>query len=263
MAKQRIPTVSAAAGLSVYPLERWHIRDFVAKAPGLSLSELWKAIDSDFRPHWCAEKFGGLDDFNILELGPAEGYNTAQLELLSGRPILAVEGLQNPFLRCLLIKNLLKLQSQFFLGDSVTFLQETACRYDLIYASGVFYHMTCPVTFLEQLAAHTDRVFLWTHFFAEDAIRQSPEEARLFKTLEPEIVTRAGRRWRYHHRTYDVEHTSQPWYQGGLAPTSCWMELPEIMAALEHFGFAVLATKDITFSDSSLPSICIAAHKKK
>ncbi len=95
----------------------------------------------------------------------------------AGASVLAIEANKLSFLRCLIAKDLLRLDyAHFLLGNFVRWLEATEERYDIIVACGVLYHMSDPVHLLETMARRTDCVFLWTHYF--DATAMPPNDLR-------------------------------------------------------------------------------------
>jgi hypothetical protein len=120
----------------------------------------------DIRIRWLIEKLGGVERMNVLELGPLEGGHTWMLEQ-AGAFVTAVEANQSAFMRCLITRNLLGMNSKFVLGDFTRGLPRES-RWDLVVASGVLYHLKSPEQLLEQIAEVTDRIFIWTHYFEPD-----------------------------------------------------------------------------------------------
>jgi hypothetical protein len=59
--------------------------------------------------------------------------------------VTAIEGNVGAFLRCLLLKNYFNLKSKFLLGDFLKYMAVQTNGPDLMYASGVLYHLTDPV----------------------------------------------------------------------------------------------------------------------
>ena len=136
--------------------------------------------DVDPRVPWVAEQVpGGLTGRSVLELGPFEGYQTAVLEWRGADPILAVEGSQTAFLKCLVVKELLGLHARFVYGDVLGFLEETTDRYDIVWATGILYHQTDPVGLLERIGPRTDRIFLHPHCIDPGRTAHGPADDRL------------------------------------------------------------------------------------
>ena len=89
----------------------------------------------------AVDVLGSIEGFRILELGP-RGQHSYQLERLGAASVLAIEASPDLFLKCLITKEILDLKARFLLGDFVQYLESTADEFDLIFVSGVLYHMT-------------------------------------------------------------------------------------------------------------------------
>src|ERR1019366_3439941 len=102
----------------------------------------------------------------------------------------AVEANKEAFLRCLVLKNLFNLRATFLLGDFVSHL-EGSLRYDLIYASGILYHLTDPAEFLVNCASRCDHLFIWSMIVTPE-IWSHPYESKWFKKDETSIREVSG-----------------------------------------------------------------------
>ncbi len=136
----------------------------------LSIEEIIKNIYADGRPKFCADTFPGFKDFRIVEVGPSDGYNTAGLEFHGARKIVSVEGNVGAFLRCLIMKNAFNLKTKFLLGDFLQNLHSPETVADLIYASGVLYHLVDPVDFLLRCGEISRNLFIWTFYYDPQVI---------------------------------------------------------------------------------------------
>ena len=147
--------------------------DWMSELPLPGVKSGWnKLFVDDPRLKWVSDVCHGLAGSDILELGPYEGGHTFALEKAYGAAsVTAVEANPRAFLRCLIAKNLLDMKnSRFLLGDFTEYLKNTDKSYDLIFASGVLYHMTKPAELLELISGKARRVFLWTHVYDEALI---------------------------------------------------------------------------------------------
>tara|TARA_B100000745_G_C19887047_1_gene296419 strand:+ start:104 stop:520 length:417 start_codon:yes stop_codon:yes gene_type:complete len=91
----------------------------------------------DKRVDWVDHKLGGLNGKSILELGPYEAYDTYQFSQLRAGSITAIEGNNINYLKCLVVKEVLGIQSQFLYEDINTYLENSSEHYDICWASGV------------------------------------------------------------------------------------------------------------------------------
>ena len=203
--------------------------DLSSVYPGLKAG----AIDlfvSDPRPLLAAQYLGAnerLQDMEVLELGPLEGGHTYRLEQL-GAFVTAVEANREAYLKCLLVKELLNLRnSSFLLGDFSLFLEETDKNFDLIFASGVLYHMPDPLRLVELIAKRTGKCFVWSHYFDPDHYPWPKRTARRVKH-------RLG-----NFTYYELEHRDMNdcKFWGGNKPVASWLSKDEMLSAFRLFGF--------------------------
>jgi len=187
----------------------------------------------DRRPVRAANQLGfvagSLHGMSVLELGPMEGAHTYQLAKLGAGSVLAIEANTDAYLRCLVLKEILEIpNSRFLLGDFVSFLKQNETRFDLIFCSGVLYHMEDPFDLIQAMSRRTDRVFLWTHFF-------DPTDPK-GPACQPEAVRRESLDLTYYRHTYADDVETGPFW-GGIAPSPSWLWRDDIRRIFEHFGF--------------------------
>lgn len=208
--------------------------DLAEVVPGLSHAGT-PMFYQDNRPRQAARALGAndrLDGMSILELGPLEGAHSYQLERLGAARIVAIESNADAFQRCLVVKNLLGLdRTTFLLGDCVGYLETTSEHFDMIFASGILYHLQDPVGLIRLLAARTRKLFVWTQYY----------DARFRYANGKALPHRA--------RHYERDGFAAPLYElvyrgrfgaaflGGNRRTTNWMALADIRAALRHYGF--------------------------
>lgn len=196
---------------------------------GTGGSDLFK---SDPRPRWAAQALGNsrgrLDGMRVLELGPLEGGHTFQLEQLGAAEIIAVEANAEAYLKCLIVKEALGMtRSRFLFGNALDFIQSTTDTFDLVFCSGILYHMSNPVQLIKACCAVADRCFVWTHYYnAESGDGEGP------RTHRP--VEEAGFATVYHELGYGSREVGTFW--GGLEDIRAWMEQDAILDCFRHFG---------------------------
>jgi hypothetical protein len=192
-------------------------------------------VFGDPRLKWGVERLGGVDGRRVVELGPLEGGHTWMLEQLGAAEITAIEASERAYLKCLTVKELTGLRrARFLYGDSVAYLRETDERFDVGIASGILYHMTNPVELLALLAAHCDRLYLWTHYYDEAALLRAPRvRARFRGTSEATYAGFTHTRHRFHYQATRFRLG----FSGGSAPYSQWLTRDTILAACRHLGF--------------------------
>ncbi len=181
----------------------------------------------DLRPRQAGQIFGKgsgrLDGFTVIELGPLEGGHTYQLEGL-GAEVIAIEGNAEAYLKCLIIKEIFDLKSRFLLGDFIRYLQATDDQCDMLFASGVLYHMVEPLKLIELICKASARSFLWTHFY----------DAELCQGYQSKSVKHAGFKAQHFRKGYGDQSHGKFW--GGLADSACWLQRDDIIGAFAAFG---------------------------
>lgn len=192
---------------------------------------------------WGVHLLGGISGGRVLELGPLEGGHTYILDRLGASEIVAVEANTRAYLKCLVSKELLGIPAgRFLCGDFVSYLADLAARdaekFDLCLASGVLYHLTDPVTALALMREASDRLILWTHYYNEELIASRADLAVKFP--DRTVAERLG----FRHTLYRQEYQGSLDHQGfcgGSAEASNWMSREDILGALDHVGYEVVA----------------------
>jgi len=200
--------------------------------PGLTSGKVPLYTAADSRPAVAAQYLGlqpgSLHGMSVLELGPLEGAHTYQLARLGADLVLAIEANTDAYLKCLITKEILKIpRCEFALGNFVEYLKHSTAIFDLIFCCGVLYHMEDPFELIKLMTEHTDRIFLWTHYY--DLERKDLPEKQ-----EREVI-RDGQKFNFFiHEYVDVQNVD---YHGGLYPSSAWLTRADIHKIFEHFGF--------------------------
>lgn len=152
--------------------------------------------------------------------------------------IVAIESNSKAFLRCLLVQNALKFDAEFMFGDFRPVLAKRDQKFDLIVASGVLYHMADPVSLLEDMAAGSDSLCLWTHYYDPELATTNARMKRHLST-EPTISEFHGMTVETHRHDY-LQFLDGPKYAGGTAPYSQWMTRESLIGVLEYLGMTVI-----------------------
>lgn len=202
---------------------------------GLATSPGQVGLFDDARVHWAEKFFGGFTAMDILELGPLEGAHSYMFSRRGARNILAIEANSRAFLKCLCIKEIFRLSNvEFTLGDFNKYLVSCSRRFDLVFASGVLYHMADPIEFLESVARVSDRLFIWTHYYDEKIISGNRNLSHKFAPLKS--MVRNG--FSYQCSTQEYKESLQ-WagFCGGPGVTSEWLTRDSILDFLNVSGF--------------------------
>jgi Protein of unknown function (DUF1698) len=213
-------------------------------------------FNEDRRPSIAAQYLGfepgSLQGMNILELGPLEGAHTYQLAKLGADRILAIEANAEAFLKCLVVREILQTpRSRVLLGDCLKFLQESHDQFDMIFCSGILYHMENPFELIKAISRHTSRVFLWTHYYDPDI---PLEPAR-----SPKAVICDGLELTFYEQAYGDSNYGKFW--GGNMPTASWLSRDSIECCFRHFGYELTVHEDNRHQVGG-PSIIATAFRK-
>lgn len=247
---------SAQVALDLYKGE-WS-----SQVPGKKLVSGNSHAFYDMRCGWAADAFGGIKNMKVLELGPLEGGHSYQLENLGGE-ITAIEGNKLAFQRCLIVKNLLDLKTKFLLGDFVSYLKTTQDKFDMIFASGVLYHMQDPVDLIKNMCRTADRVYIWTQVYDSELMKKNQHCARTFKSGRTKKFELNGKTFECHERIYGSNFLTYflPGFCGGMEIKTYWMKPEDLIAAFETLGFSVVAKTEVSDNGNG-PQMAIAAQKK-
>jgi SAM-dependent methyltransferase len=196
--------------------------------------------------------FDSVKNTRVLELGPLEGGHTFMFHEAGVARIIAVEASALSFLKCLVTKEILHLnRAHFLLGDFNEYLDRRHDHFDIVLASGVLHHSAEPLRLLEQIAAVTDQLAIWTHYWERGAVERDEQISRMF--LEPPATLE----WR--GGTYAVH----PRRDRGTpaAPTALWLERDGLIAALGSIGLRKLTVLDEERDHVNGPAILLIAQR--
>jgi Protein of unknown function (DUF1698) len=211
----------------------------------------------DPRITWALERLDGASGKKILELGPLEGGHSYMLEERGASSVIAIEGNTRAYLKCLIAKEVLQMKRVSYLcGDFVQYLKATSEQFDLIVASGVLYHMQKPLELLSLLAAHTNRLYLWTHYF-DPLVREGANRNRFPSQTE---CVEAG----FPHTLYRFEYQTtleSPQFCGGNEEYSNWLSREDLLGSLRHLGFEHLVIGLEQRDHPHGPSLALVATK--
>ena len=215
----------------------------------------------DPRVAWVDALIGGVRGRSVLELGPFEAYNTYQLALRGASPVVAVEGNNVNYLKCLVVKETLGVQASFLHGDILEFLKETRKTFDLVWAAGVLYHQLDPLLVLKYVTRVCNRIFIWTHFF-DPRIEENTEEYPHFdrdQDVEKEVE---GYRCTHHYRSYRRREKTVPaFFSGGNSSFAYWLEKDDILNFLKECGFEHVSIRGIQMKHKAGPTMSLLAER--
>lgn len=222
---------------------------------GLTAGEM--PLFEDPRVDWALSALGGVSGARVLELGPMEGGHSYMLQRRGAREVVAIEGNQRCFLKCLVTKEVAGLDRvRYLLGDFIEYMRTTSERFDMVLASGVLYHMADPVEVVHLVSRVADRAYFWTHYY-DERVRETvsaPHFSGPHAQWHGDFVCR-GLRYEYN---LDSRHAK---YAGGLASHAHWLPREDLMRVLAHAGFTRV---QIGFDDAQHvhgPALALACGK--
>lgn len=174
----------------------------------------------------------------ILELGSLEGGQTFQLAKRAGVSLLAVEGRKFNLDKARYVQKLLKIENvKFVQGDLEKKPLASFGQFDVVFNSGLLYHLPRPWELLDQLRAAAPRVFLWTHYAAADRMT--------------ETINDFPGHWFQEHGPTDP--------LSGLSPKSFWITLASLTGRLKHNGFDQIKVIEDDPQHPNGPCVTLAA----
>lgn len=175
----------------------------------------------DVRLRIFASEFPNVQ--TVLELGSLEGGHTFELAR-SGLHVTAVEARADNLNRARYMQRLVGLQNVDFVKANLEVVRLADFgRFDVVFCSGLLYHLPRPWVLLDELATVADAAFLWTHYAAQ---------------VEDEVEGVPGL-W------FAEGPLSDP--LSGVSPKSFWMTLPEIVERLRNdFSNVRVVSRDTT-----------------
>jgi hypothetical protein len=108
--------------------DRWLVR-IEELYPGLK-SGPDNYLRADTRPVIAAQHLGftpgSFHGMNVLELGPLEGMHSYQIAKLGAESLVSIEANTVAYLRCLVMKEILKFRCSYLLGDALKYLEQNS-----------------------------------------------------------------------------------------------------------------------------------------
>jgi hypothetical protein len=195
----------------------------------------------DPRIAWADARLG-FAGRNIVELGPLEGGHSYMMQKRGAASITAIEANSRAYLKCLIVKEVFGLDKvSFKLGDFDAYFATNPPRADICIASGVLYHSVDPVRLLSFLADFTDKLFLWTHYYDEEILRNRPTLNKYFEPSESLLIE--GTYFAAANKRYESALAWQG-FCGGPATHAKWLSREAIIHFLKSAGFTTI---DISF----------------
>lgn len=239
------------------------IQNVVNIFEGVWMSELpIDGVKSGQSRHFTEDRrIFGFDDImpvsgkKVLELGPFEGFHSYHLEKLGAASVTSIEGKTNSYIKCLIVKDIFELHTDFRLGNFNEYLKDCTDKYDIVLASGVLYNMTDPVKLIRDISRVSDAIFLWTYYYSEERA----DKQHIFENTTPIIL---HSKYKAHKRVYSQEDLDVPHFCGGDKPYSMWLERDDVFEVLKDAGFINITVQAESLDDPGGNYLNIVATKE-
>jgi hypothetical protein len=212
----------------------------------------------DTRIQWAINKFNGVKDKSILELGPLEGGHSYQISKAGAKSTLGIESNTNSFLKCLITKEIFNLQNCSFIhADCVDFLKNNSNQYDAIFACGILYHMINPLELIHLLSLKTNNLYLWTHFYDE---KLTPL-CKNAKNFNEKVLSSYNNYQATFYKHEYLEELNYDGFCGGIYNHSYYLNRLDIINSLKYFGFTQIDIHFESNDDINGPHFSLIAKK--
>ncbi len=212
----------------------------------------------DGRIDWLSQTIGGFDGKKILELGPLEAAHTYMMHQAGAGSIVGIEANSRAYLKCLCIQQIFGLdRAKFLYADAMKYTVETEEKFDLCVASGILYHMSDPVQFINNVALRSNQIYLWTHYY-DEILRDRPDYDQQFDELQE--IEFGGKKYSGSKRKYN-EALNWTGFLGGSKPWALWLTRDSLYRLLEDNGFEITGINFDHASHQNGPSLAIVAVK--
>jgi len=179
-------------------------------------------------------KVSRIKDKKILEIGPFEGGNTKQLFDLGAKSITAIESNREFYFKTSLVKDAFNLDNlKLYFADCNVLLKDKELFpdkcFDMLYASGVLYHMSNPVETIEIFSRLADTIYVNSHVASEHV--PSGEWTELSDSV--------GNKYSCRENTYNK---GQHW--GGVDESALWLSRQSMFDVFTNHGYKIQILED-------------------
>lgn len=201
-----------------------------------------------------------MKDKNILECGPLELGHTYMMHNFGCKKITSVENNWYCYLKCLAVKDSLKISNlELLFGDVVEYLKESKDKFDFVLCSGILYHLLNPIELIHLLSLVTDKVFIWTHIYDEKSATMKIQNIHTTQ-IEYDGEVYSGGKQRYADNGNSKLESS---YCGGKFKISFWICEKELYRALKKYGFINIQKNEALCNLNNPNGPCISIFASK
>jgi hypothetical protein len=156
------------------------------------------------------------------------------------KEVVAVEGQKANVEKAEFVQGLLGVESVTFLcGDLSEFDITSLGKFDVVFCSGLLYHLPNPWRLMELCSTVAPALFLWTHYAPDSKATEVVAGYNVY--IFPEV---------------DMTH---PWT--GLQSESLWLTLGGLLTLLANCGYRMITLLEHRFDVPGGPAILLAAFK--
>jgi SAM-dependent methyltransferase len=180
---------------------------------------------------------GSLRGKRILDLGCLEGGYSAAFAQMGAREVIGIEARAKNFERCLLVKDCLRLKNLFFYKEDVKNVKrDWFGDFDIVFASGILYHLDDPYSFLKNISEMSlDFTLIDTHIARRDSWAHSCSEELIEKTFGAKKYI--GREAFEFPKGLPQEEVESFLWSSYSNPTSFWLIEESLVNMFSHVGF--------------------------
>jgi hypothetical protein len=212
----------------------------------------------DSRIKSIADAVGGFEGKMILELGPLEAAHTTMMNNMGAAHVTAIEANSRAYLKCLITKEILKLQNvEFLLGDFDIYLEE-GHKFDFVLSCGVIYHCLNPIKTLVNLTRITDQIGFWSHYYIEEEVKRIYGDRFVYSPVEKEYEGYSG--VAYEHRYKQALKTKS--FCGGGNSSTFWMPMEVWTDLFDKLGFDFEVLSGSTDTNPHGPEFTAVAKRR-
>ena len=207
-------------------------------APGLFTADDGTDAASDLRTEVVVTHAGGtIEGLSVIDLGCLEGAFSLEFARRGAARVLGVEARPLNARRCEIAASLLGLDNVSFVVDDVDHaLESCTSPFDVVFASGILYHLSDPAAFLRRARSACSQFALIDTHVADPV---TP-----FKDCSPEIVERTSGGQTYRGRTFwefdldsaEADRSNMLWAAWGNAE-SFWPLEEDLVRMILDAGF--------------------------
>ena len=216
------------------------------------------ALFDDHRIKSVEGVLGGFSGKTVLELGPLEGGHTFMMAQRGAKSIVSIESNRRAFVKCLIVKNALRFEADFLLGDFRSYLQDMKSKVDFLLASGVLYHMEDPIALIEDIGRVADCFAVWSHYYESSIIQSRPDLAEKFSDT-PTVRKFRNIELSLYEQRY-LKALEWKGFCGGAGKNSFWMTRDDMFSVIKELGFDVTVLEDVTIHPNG-PCVLFVAKR--